>query len=51
MTSATKPILTGGCQLRRYPLCAVGGAGEGQHLSLPDVPEGVRRTVRVFRRR
>ena len=34
--------------MRRHPLCRVGAAGEGQHLPLPDVPEGIRRAVRVL---
>ncbi len=36
--------------MRRGPLCGLGGAGEDQHLSLPDVPEGERRAVRLLRR-
>ena len=36
--------------MRRGSLCAVGAARQGQHLPLPDVPEGVRRAVRVLRR-
>jgi hypothetical protein len=36
--------------MRCHSLCAVGGTGKGQHLPLPDVPEGGRRAVRVVRR-
>ena len=36
--------------MRRRPLCIVGAAGKDQHLPLPDVPEGVRRAVRLLRR-
>ena len=36
--------------MRRGPLRAVGAAGQDQHLPLPDVPEGVRRAVRLLRR-
>jgi hypothetical protein len=31
--------------MRRHPFCALGLSGEGQHLPLPDVPEGLRRAV------
>ena len=34
--------------MRRRPLCAEGGARQGQHLPLPDVPEGLRRAVRLL---
>ena len=35
--------------MRRGALCAVGAARQDQHLPLPDVPEGVRRAIRVIR--
>jgi hypothetical protein len=34
--------------MRRHPLCADCHAGQGQHLPLPDVPEGVRIAMREF---
>ena len=36
--------------MRRGSLCGVGAAGQDQHLPLPDVPEGVRRAIRLLRR-
>ena len=36
--------------MRRYPLRAVGAAGQSEHLPLPDVPESVRLPVRFLRR-
>ncbi len=35
--------------MRRHPFCAEGRAGPGQPLSLPDVPESIRRAVRRLR--
>jgi hypothetical protein len=34
--------------MRRHPFCGVGGTGESQCLSLPDVPEGIRRAICVL---
>src|SRR6516165_2951507 len=36
--------------MRRHSLCIVRAAEEGEHLPLPNVPEGLRRTLRVVRR-
>jgi len=34
----------------RHPLCGIGGTGQDQHLPLPDVPEGIGRTLCLLRR-